>query len=40
MERREGDRYDDAAAVFRDVALGEDFPTFLTLGAYADYLDD
>ena len=35
-----GDRFDDAAQIFRDVALGDDFPTFLTLGAYAQYLND
>ena len=38
IERRAGDRFDDAVAVFRDVTLGEDFPTFLTLSAYARYL--
>jgi len=38
VDRREGDRYDDAAEVFREVALGADFPTFLTLGAYAKHL--
>ncbi|MCL3860663.1 malate synthase A [Actinotalea sp. K2] len=36
--RHEGDRFDDAAAVFREVALGEEFPTFLTLTAYSRYL--
>ncbi|MFS0866619.1 malate synthase A [Microbacterium sp. 179-B 1A2 NHS] len=40
VERRDGDRFDDAAAVFRDVALGAEFPAFLTLGAYAAYLTD
>ncbi|WP_312678279.1 malate synthase A [Microbacterium sp.] len=40
VERRDGDRFDDAAEIFRTVALGDDFPTFLTLGAYADYLTD
>jgi len=40
VDRRDGDRFDDAAEVFRDVALGEDFPAFLTLGAYAKYLDE
>ncbi|MCO7203967.1 malate synthase A [Microbacterium sp. CnD16-F] len=40
VERQGGDRFDDAAAVFRDVALGAEFPTFLTLGAYATYLTD
>ena len=34
VERREGDRFDDAAEVFRDVALREEFPAFLTLTAY------
>ena len=33
-------RFDDAATIFEQVALGEDFPTFLTLVAYADYLTD
>ena len=33
-----GDRFDDAADVFREVALGADFPAFLTLGAYAKHL--
>ena len=38
VERRDGDRFDEAAEVFRDVALQADFPTFLTIGAYAKYL--
>jgi malate synthase len=38
FERREGDRFDDAIAIFRTVALQEEFPTFLTLTAYANYL--
>lgn len=37
-ERRDGDRFDDAADVFRDVALGTEFPAFLTLRAYSRYL--
>ncbi|HWV50447.1 MAG TPA: malate synthase A [Microbacterium sp.] len=37
-ERREGDRFDDAADVFREVALGTEFPAFLTLSAYSRYL--
>ena len=37
-DRREGDRFDDAADIFREVALGQDFPAFLTLPAYAKYL--
>ncbi|MEV7692537.1 malate synthase A [Microbacterium sp. NPDC089189] len=39
VERSDGDRYDDAAEVFREVALGDDFPTFLTLVAYSRYLE-
>ncbi|GAB4084076.1 malate synthase A [Myceligenerans cantabricum] len=31
-------RLDDAAAVFRAVALSDDFPSFLTLGAYSQFL--
>lgn len=38
VPRHEGDRFDDAAEVFREVALGAEFPTFLTLGAYARFL--
>jgi len=38
--RSHGDRYDDAAEIFREVALQEEFPTFLTLGAYSRYLID
>ena len=32
------DRFDDAADVFRDVALREEFPAFLTLPAYSRFL--
>lgn len=39
VPRSEGDRFDDAAAVFREVALRPEFPAFLTLPAYAKYLD-
>ncbi len=39
VTRFEGDRFDDAAEVFREVALGADFPAFLTNAAYARYLD-
>lgn len=35
-----GSRFDDAAEVLREVSLGEEFPTFLTIGAYARYLAD
>lgn len=38
--RHEGDRFDDAAELFREVALGPEFPAFLTLPAYARYLTD
>ncbi|MDR6868112.1 malate synthase [Microbacterium resistens] len=38
VPRGEGDRFDDAADVFREVALREEFPAFLTLGAYAKHL--
>lgn len=37
--RFDGDRFDAAAEVFRDVALREEFPAFLTVPAYARYLD-
>jgi malate synthase len=38
VPRSDGDRFDDAAEVFREVALREEFPTFLTLGAYSRHL--
>ncbi|WP_100444125.1 malate synthase A [Glycomyces xiaoerkulensis] len=38
MERFEGDRFDQALDIFTECALGEDYPTFLTLPAYARYL--
>ena len=38
FERFPGDRFDAAAQVFADVALGDDFPTFLTIPAYSRYL--
>src|SRR5690606_25328292 len=34
----EGGRHEDAARIFREVALGQDFPAFLTLSAYAKHL--
>lgn len=37
-DRHDGDRFDDAADIFRDVALRAEFPTFLTLTAYSRYL--
>ncbi|MGO4533667.1 malate synthase A [Leifsonia sp. 2MCAF36] len=37
---RPGDRFDDAADILREVTLGDEFPTFLTIPAYARYLVD
>ncbi|REJ05859.1 malate synthase A [Microbacterium bovistercoris] len=36
--RTEGNRFDDAAEVFREVALRPEFPAFLTLPAYSRFL--
>jgi malate synthase len=38
LPRRDGDRFDDAIEVFRQVALEPEFPTFLTLPAYSRFL--
>ncbi|HEU0207282.1 MAG TPA: malate synthase A [Pseudolysinimonas sp.] len=38
--RSPGDKFDEAAEVFRLVTLGDDYPTFLTIPAYARYLVD
>ncbi|MBM7819190.1 malate synthase [Cellulosimicrobium cellulans] len=38
LPRLPDNRIDDAAHVFRAVALAEDFPTFLTIGAYSQFL--
>ena len=38
LPRFEGDRFDDAISVFRSVALEPEFPTFLTVGAYARFM--
>ncbi|OIU86593.1 malate synthase A [Microbacterium sp. AR7-10] len=38
--RYEGDRFDDAAEIFREVTLRPEFPAFLTLPAYSRYLTD
>ncbi len=38
VPRAGGDRFDDAAEVFREVALREEFPAFLTVGAYSRHL--
>lgn len=40
LERTEGDRFDDAREIFEEVALGEAFPTFLTVPAYARFLHE
>lgn len=40
FDRFDGDRFDDAVALFQDLALGDDFPTFLTISAYSRYLID
>ncbi len=40
VERADGDRFDDAAEIFREVALGQDFPAFLTVPAYARFLGE
>ncbi|MBX9243336.1 malate synthase A [Actinotalea ferrariae] len=40
VARAPGDRFDDARDVLQQVALGEDFPTFLTLVAYPQHLVD
>ncbi|CAH0219327.1 MULTISPECIES: malate synthase A [unclassified Microbacterium] len=36
--RSVGDRFDDAAEIFREVSLGTEFPAFLTLSAYSKFL--
>ncbi|MFC8734569.1 malate synthase A [Luteimicrobium sp. NPDC057192] len=38
LPRTDGNRVDDAVAVFRHVALDEDYPTFLTIPAYNQFL--
>lgn len=40
LPRFDGDRYDDAVSLFREVSLSDDFPTFLTIPAYEKYLVD
>ncbi len=40
VARHDGDRFDDAAEVFREVALREEFPAFLTVTAYARFLHE
>ncbi|WP_077489397.1 malate synthase A [Sinomonas mesophila] len=38
LERFDGDRFRDARELFEECALGSEFPTFLTMPAYARYL--
>jgi malate synthase len=40
LERFDGDRFDDARDIFEEVTLAQDFPSFLTLPAYARYLTE
>ncbi|MDQ0633607.1 malate synthase [Arthrobacter pascens] len=38
LERFDGDRFEDARDIFEEVTLAQDFPSFLTLPAYARYI--
>ncbi|MBO1269239.1 malate synthase A [Arthrobacter cavernae] len=40
LERFDGDRFADAKSIFEEVTLAEDFPTFLTIPAYARFLTE
>lgn len=40
FDRYDGDRFDAAVELFIDIALGDQFPTFLTVPAYSRYLVD
>ncbi|WP_411375473.1 malate synthase A [Arthrobacter sp. MPF02] len=40
LERFDGDRFEDARDIFEEVTMARDFPTFLTLPAYARYLTE
>ena len=40
LERFDGDRFEDAHDIFEEVTLAQDFPSFLTLPAYARYLTE
>lgn len=40
LERFDGDRFEDARDIFEEVTLSREFPTFLTLPAYARYLTE
>jgi malate synthase len=38
LPRFDGDRYDDATGLLREVSLSDGFPTFLTIPAYTEFL--
>jgi malate synthase len=40
LERFDNDRFEDSRNIFEEVTLGHDFPSFLTLPAYARYLTE
>ncbi|MBE4717665.1 MULTISPECIES: malate synthase A [unclassified Pseudarthrobacter] len=40
LERFDGDRFEDSRDIFEEVTLSPDFPSFLTLPAYARYLTE
>ena len=40
LERFDGDRFEDARDIFEEVTMAQDFPSFLTLPAYARYLTE
>jgi malate synthase len=40
LERFDGDRFEDARDIFEEVTLSREFPSFLTLPAYARYLTE
>ncbi|MFJ5976833.1 malate synthase A [Pseudarthrobacter oxydans] len=40
LERFDGDRFEDARDIFEEVTMARDFPSFLTLPAYARYLTE
>lgn len=40
LERFDGDRFEDARDNFEEVALAQDFPSFLPLPVYARYLTE
>jgi malate synthase len=40
LERFDGDRFEDARDIFEEVTMAREFPTFLTMPAYARYLTE